>query len=52
MSNTMTFKIHYDGDYSDEIIISGDSIEDIRQTVFAECERRGWDTDKCWSEEI
>ena len=48
----MTFKIHYSGDYSDEIIIHGESIEDVRQLAFAECARRGWDIQKCWSEEI
>lgn len=53
MQNTLTFKIHYNsGDYSDEFIISGESIEEIRHMVFEECERRGWNINQCWSEEI
>lgn len=52
MDNMLTFKIHYDGDYSDEIIISGENIDAIRTNAFAECERRGWDKQKCWSEEV
>lgn len=48
----MTFKIHYMGSYSDELIVSGETIEEIREIVFAECERRGWEKEKCWSEEV
>ncbi len=51
----LTFKIHYnsdDYDYSDELIISGESIEEIRHIAFRECERRGWNINQCWSEEI
>jgi hypothetical protein len=47
----MKFKIHYEGAYTDEIIVSGESIDEIRDKVFAECERRGWEKEKCWSEE-
>jgi hypothetical protein len=53
MQNTLTFKIHYNsGDYSDEFIISGESIEEIRHIAFEECERRGWNINQCWSEKI
>ena len=48
----MTFKINYNGDYTDSIIVSGDTIEDIREVVFAECDKRGWDQSNCYSEEI
>lgn len=48
----MTFKIHYNGDYFDEVIVHGESVEEVRQLALAECEKRGWDTQRCWSERL
>lgn len=48
----MIFKIHYNGSYEDEIIIKGESIEEIKETAFNECEKRGWETNSCWSERL
>ena len=48
----MTFKIHYNGRYEDSLVISGNSIEEIKPQVYAETERRGWETKHCWSERI
>lgn len=48
----MTFKIHYNGDYEDSLIIKGETIEEIREKAFAESDRRGWDRSDCWSERI
>jgi|GEM_PF-4302337 len=51
----MTFKIHYTvGNTEDYIIVSGDSIEDIRRRVDIETSQRGLDQEKnnLWSEEI
>ena len=52
MKSTLTYKIHYSGEYQDEIVISGESISEIRAKAYAECEKRGWDIGKCWSEEV
>jgi len=46
----MTVTIHYDGDYSDQITFVADSIEEARVIAFAECDKREWEKDKCWSE--
>ncbi len=48
----MKFKINYNGDYEDSIIVKGETIEEIKTIVFAECEMRGWDQSNCWSEQI
>lgn len=48
----MKFIIHYNGVYEDEIIIEGDTIEEIKETAFTECDKRGWDSKDCWSERI
>jgi len=49
----MRFKIHYDdGIEEDNIIVSGDTIEDIKAKGAVELRRRGWSEDDCWSEEI
>ena len=52
MNGTLTYKIHYNGECQDEIVITGESISEIRAEAYAQCEKRGWETDKCWSEEI
>ena len=44
MKSTLTYKIHYSGEYQDEIVISGESISEIRAKAYAQCEKRGWDT--------
>jgi len=48
----MIFKINYNGDYADSIIVSGDTIEDVREVIYAECAERGWECDNCYSEEM
>lgn len=48
----LRFKIHYDGDYKDSFVISGTSLEEIREQIYAECKRRGWQPEDCWSEEV
>ena len=48
----MKYKIHYNGAYEDEIIIEGDTIEELREKAFLECDKRGWNREDCWSEEI
>lgn len=49
----MKFKIHYNGrDYQDELVIEEDTIEEIREKAFQECDKRGWDRRRCWSENI
>lgn len=48
----MTFKIHYNGDYEDSIIIDGETIEEIKEKAFYESNRRCWAKEDCWSEQI
>jgi len=48
----MKFKIHYDGAYEDELIVEGETIEEIKENAFAETDRRGWKREDCWSERI
>lgn len=48
----LKFIIHYSGDYKDSFVITGKSIKEIRKRVFEETEKRGWNSDKCWSEEV
>ena len=48
----MKYKIHYNGSYEDEIVVSGDTIEEIREQAFYEGDKRGWEKENCWSEEI
>lgn len=52
MNSTLTYKIHYNGEYQDEIVITGESISEIQAKAYAECEKHGWDAGKCWSERI
>lgn len=47
----MTFIIHYNGDYEDSIMISGETIEEVRAEAVEACQKRGWDYKDCWSEE-
>lgn len=51
----MTIKIHYTvNGFEDSIIMTGDTIEDIRSCAQQELDKRGFDSEKnnCWSEEI
>ena len=48
----MTFKIHYNGAYKDELVIKGKTIKEIKQKAFSEGDKRGWERKKCWSEQI
>ena len=48
----MKFEIWYNGKYEDNIIIEGDTIEEIREQAFVETEKRGWDKKDCHSERI
>lgn len=48
----MKFKIYYNGRYEDEIVVEGDTIEEIKEIAFSECEKRGWDANDCWSERL
>jgi hypothetical protein len=48
----LKFRINYNGRYSDEIIIEAETIEEIKQIAFEECEKRNWNTSDCWSERI
>lgn len=48
----MKYKICYNGAYYDELIIEADTIEEIKEQAFAECYRRGWSHDDCWSEQL
>ena len=45
----MRFRIH-NGEYEDDIVIEGDTIEEIKKLAERETEKRGWKD--CWSEEI
>lgn len=48
----MKFRINYSGDYEDSIIVTGETIEEIREKAFYEGDKRGWEKENCWSEEI
>ena len=48
----MKFRIHYNGEYEDSIVIEGNTIEEIREKAFAEGDKRGWNREDCWSEQI
>jgi len=46
------FVIHFNGEYKDDLIISGEMIEEIRKIASAEISKRGWDEYECWGEKI
>ena len=48
----MKFRIHYNGEYEDSIVIEGNTIKELREKAFAEEEKRGWNRGDCWSEQI
>lgn len=48
----MKFIIHYNGKYEDDIVIEGDTVEEIKEIAFAEGEKRGWNANDCWSERL
>jgi len=51
----MKFKIHWTiGDWDDELVVEGDTIEECREQADIETNRRGLDSKKnnLWSEEL
>jgi len=48
----MKFKIHYNGRYEDYLVIEEDTIEEVIETAKSECEKRNWEEENCWSEEV
>ena len=48
----MKFRINYSGEYQDSIDISGETIDEIKESAIAECKKRGWETKDCWSEKL
>ena len=50
----MRYRIHYtlaDGS-EDSIVVTGDTMEDIRTNAYKELYARGADTETAWSEEV
>ncbi len=45
----MKYLIHHD---EDAIAIEGDTIKDIQEKAHQELQKRNWNEDDCWSEEI
>ena len=45
----MKFRIH-NGTYDDDLVIEGETIEEIQEIAKRETDKRGWRD--CWSEEI
>lgn len=50
--NLLRFRICYSGEYEDWFMVSGETIDEIRLKAYEGCRQRGWDIDKCWSEEM
>ncbi len=51
----MEFAIHYEVDgYEDKYIISGDTVEEVREANQVEMQRRGLHeyNNNCWSEQV
>ena len=49
----MKFRLHWTkGEYEDSMVISGGSIEEIREIAMKEIAKRGINEEDCWSEEI
>lgn len=48
----MKFKIHYNGFYEDEIVVSGDTIEEVQKQAMDKVNELGWEIDRCWSERV
>lgn len=48
----MKYRINYDGEYEDSLIIEGDSIEELMLMARSETKKRGWDDSDCWSEKL
>lgn len=45
----MKAKIFYHGRYEDEIIIEGESLEELREKAKIEIDKRLWEKDACYS---
>ncbi len=48
----MKLQIFYNGEYEDSFVIEGDTIEEIREKVKQETNKRGWKEADCWSEKL
>jgi hypothetical protein len=48
----MKFKICYNGSYFDELIVEGNTIEEIREQAFSEGDKRGWERENCYSKKV
>ena len=48
----MEFKINYDGNYYDSFLVSGNTINEIKEIVKSELEKRDWKPNHCTSEQI
>jgi len=49
----MKFRIHYEhNDFNDNFIVEGETIEECQELTKIELNRRGWESNKCWSEMI
>ena len=45
----MKFKIFYK---DDSLVIDGETIDEIREKAYVECEKRNWNVDYCYSVEL
>lgn len=48
----MKFIIHYNGRYEDSLVVEADTLEEVRFIALRESDSRGWEREKCWSEEV
>jgi len=39
-----------DGEFPDMITACGDTLEILRENALAECKKRNWNPDDCWSQ--
>lgn len=42
--------IHYNGRYEDEIVVTADTFNELKEKAVLEAQRRGWEEEYCWSE--
>lgn len=48
----MKFKIRYNGEYEDSIVIKGETIEEIEKKTNQEIKKRNWERENCTSEQL
>ena len=49
----MKFVIHWSkGGFEDSLMVSGETIDEMRTQVQLEMEKRGWKEEDCWSERV